>query len=507
MSHAKTIVTRSDADRELPAARRAAHLICALITAVLVCTPARGQQIVQRLNAVTTIANASYGSKVEIDDDQIFVKQSWVMKDSSRYESGIAVYMDSGFRWSRTQIVTVGFPDDRGYIYDMKVAADQMFVEAYGIRRFVRNGNDWMEAGVLELPTPYWFSLVDMNENNLLIDRAPDKPDQSRNATVYRRSGDDWVKSASNIASEDAACLSGDDVLSLRYRGPMEETPTGAFVRNYLPPMLYLSTERDSSWAITDSLVFDATPSQAPHFACSSDGLTVAITYDDHTYIVDRDATGNFAVPNVIQLEGPTQRAMETLVSADTYYISTEETNQRSSVTKSWIDVYSRRLGQWEYIRTIEPRPRHDGVHESNDGCIGASMAANDKFLIAGAPVRTVLSEGVELRAVGEAYIFSLEDVDQSLNSEKSFQLGWSGVYPNPGRGLMTVGYSLPVDANVSADVFDMLGRQVATVESGSQAGGHHDLRFDTSNWASGVYVLRLSANQRTPSVQRFVVR
>jgi hypothetical protein len=53
---------------------------------------------------------------------------------------------------------------------------------------------------------------------------------------------------------------------------------------------------------------------------------------------------------------------------------------------------------------------------------------------------------------------------------------------------------SLPVDARVTLEVYDMLGRRVAQLVDGVSAAGHHDVQFDASSLASGLCIYRINA-------------
>ncbi|MEP0546818.1 MAG: PA domain-containing protein [Rhodothermales bacterium] len=76
-------------------------------------------------------------------------------------------------------------------------------------------------------------------------------------------------------------------------------------------------------------------------------------------------------------------------------------------------------------------------------------------------------------------------------------------VYPNPLSSEATVMVSIPTAQEVYLTVYDVLGREVAVLAEGLRSAGDHVMAFDASEWAAGVYLVRLRAGnvQRTRSL------
>lgn len=73
--------------------------------------------------------------------------------------------------------------------------------------------------------------------------------------------------------------------------------------------------------------------------------------------------------------------------------------------------------------------------------------------------------------------------------------------YPNPFNPSTNINYSLNETGAVSLEVYDIMGRKVATLLSGEvKAAGTHTVSFDASSLASGMYVYRLTNGTLTIS-------
>jgi hypothetical protein len=69
--------------------------------------------------------------------------------------------------------------------------------------------------------------------------------------------------------------------------------------------------------------------------------------------------------------------------------------------------------------------------------------------------------------------------------------------YPNPFNPSTTIVFDVPSASELSIVVYDLLGRQVKTLVSGSIAAGRHEATFDATGLTSGLYIVRMRTGDR----------
>ncbi len=79
--------------------------------------------------------------------------------------------------------------------------------------------------------------------------------------------------------------------------------------------------------------------------------------------------------------------------------------------------------------------------------------------------------------------------------------------YPNPFNPTTVISYQLPKSGNVSLKVYDVLGKEVATLVNEVKQSGSYHINFDASNLASGVYIYTIRANDYVSSKKMLLIK
>ena len=95
------------------------------------------------------------------------------------------------------------------------------------------------------------------------------------------------------------------------------------------------------------------------------------------------------------------------------------------------------------------------------------------------------------------------KEVEIDLRMPNEFSLEQN--YPNPFNPGTTVKYSIPADGLVNLTVYNMLGEKVENLINQNMKAGRHEIKFNASKYASGIYFYRLESGQFI-SVKKMII-
>jgi hypothetical protein len=79
--------------------------------------------------------------------------------------------------------------------------------------------------------------------------------------------------------------------------------------------------------------------------------------------------------------------------------------------------------------------------------------------------------------------------------------------FPNPFNPSTTIQYSLKKASDVSLIIFNTLGQQAAILVNGKIEAGHHEVHFDGSHLASGLYFCRMQAGSFIGTIKLILIK
>ncbi len=92
-----------------------------------------------------------------------------------------------------------------------------------------------------------------------------------------------------------------------------------------------------------------------------------------------------------------------------------------------------------------------------------------------------------------EVMFEGIVDVNDNINNlPKEFSLNQN--YPNPFNPSTVISYQLPVNSKVMLKVYDVIGKEVATLVNNEQEAGNHTAQFNAKGMSSGMYFYKIEA-------------
>ena len=79
-------------------------------------------------------------------------------------------------------------------------------------------------------------------------------------------------------------------------------------------------------------------------------------------------------------------------------------------------------------------------------------------------------------------------------NKQTIYTYKLSQNYPNPFNPTTNIQYTIMKAGHVTLTIYDILGRKVATLVDQNQNAGNHNISFNASRFASGVYFYQIQA-------------
>jgi len=100
---------------------------------------------------------------------------------------------------------------------------------------------------------------------------------------------------------------------------------------------------------------------------------------------------------------------------------------------------------------------------------------------------------------------YQMDIDDQVLEIPNQITLGQN--YPNPFNAMTTIQYTLPTANDVIIDIYDVLGRKVETLVDKKQQAGYHQVVWNATNKASGIYFYKIQSRKNAETKKMVLLK
>lgn len=108
------------------------------------------------------------------------------------------------------------------------------------------------------------------------------------------------------------------------------------------------------------------------------------------------------------------------------------------------------------------------------------------------------VTSSIQFSKDSEELILQLDTTETSVetNSGLPTRFELAGNYPNPFNPVTQIRYALPHHSFVELNIYDVQGRHISTLVNDNKEAGWHSVEFDGQNFASGIFMIRMTAGE-----------
>lgn len=296
---------------------------------------------------------------------------------------------------------------------------------------------------------------------------------------------------------------------------------------------VYRSTNYGTSWTKTNASAFPtevadmsvAKYTAAPHavvYACLTSAANKLRVYENNTWSDRSTGLGSGTVRHVEPHMTNTQIAyavMNGLTSGQKVYKTTNRGVNWTNVSGDMPNVPMSAViphptdNNKLYVGTEMGcyRSTNGGTnwHRWNNGMPNAtqvsemgfidSIAANGKFFV----VSATYGRSIYYREISGDDPIGISGNQNGIPQHYDLKQN----YPNPFNPSTTIKFEIPVNDHVKIEVFDILGKQVATLIDAQYNAGYHEYKFNASSLSSGIYFYRITTSKLVDTKKMILVK
>lgn len=366
------------------------------------------------------------------------------------------------------------YVDGQGTMYTIGFASSM----GGGFYKSTDKGETWNDLNPLNYEV--YFVDVDRLKNTDLIAAG------SYGILIYNNEGERWTHPSDwSVPSSQYVSKIGTVYVGYTYEG------------------IYVSKDNGQTWVYSDSSLNGAS---IFCFGESRTGRIFAGASPSGIYYTDNDGMTWTSVGSVsIQNE----QAFDFAYKSDTIFAATSEGIAYSIDNGvSWNQLH----GLSGRVTKIVAAPNGDllaavannGIYRSRDDGIDWQPY---EYGLGNSNVHDLVFDATyQLFAVTDSGIFCTKEYSVgSTSGVQSFSLQQN--FPNPFNTSTDILFTIPASSKVSLKVYNILGQEVETLLDQEFIQGNYRYRWDASNFSSGVYLLRLSANGSSKTIKTLLLK
>lgn len=143
--------------------------------------------------------------------------------------------------------------------------------------------------------------------------------------------------------------------------------------------------------------------------------------------------------------------------------------------------------------------PTGNYTYVGNAGTYPGAVAASDSF-----PFEKLAGDAAPNHNQGWSCYGWFDD---EISSSHPLEFTLHPAYPNPFNPVTTLSFSLPEASRASLKIYDIAGRLTATLMDGWRDSGTHEITFDGSDLASGLYIYQIQAGASKASGKMLLIK
>ena len=411
-------------------------------------------------------------------------------KDISYLNSLILIIAFLAFSESFSQWVDTNCPIEWGYdVQDFTFSGNNLYVGTYhdGVFRTSDNGYHWLQINNGLTNTD--IRALASNDTSLFAGSFGNGVFYSNNA------GENWITANFGIENSRIIALSLND--------------NYLFASDY-DTGLFRSSDNGNSWTQINNglgyhIVYSLKANNSALFAGTSDGLYISTNNGD-LWIARNNGLELCQIHCLINID-----SLIIVGTAGTLEIS-EGIYRSTDYGNTWSNVYPEAgsFGSMANYDTNVIAGSEFGIFISTD--LGINWRPFSKGIVYIEVISTFLFINSYIfggTILGKVYrrpysqITSIDEESKELFS--NFELSQN--YPNPFNLSTTISYQIPGREFVSLKVYDILGREIATLVNEEKPAGSYEMQFTGNGLTSGIYFYKLKAGNYSETKKMILIR